>query len=103
MYAIVAHGNQQYKVEKDQVVEVDFFEAEPGSKFEFDRVLAVSDDKGFRLGTPVVKGAKVTAEILGEVQGPKIYIQKMRRRKNFRKRFGHRQSYVKVRISAIAG
>jgi large subunit ribosomal protein L21 len=101
MYAIVAHGNQQYKVEPDQVLEVDFFEAEPGSEFQFDRVLAFSDDKGFRLGTPTVAGIKVTAKVVEETKGPKLYIQKMRRRKNFRKRFGHRQKFVKVRVGAF--
>lgn len=103
MYAIVAHGNQQYKVAPDQVVEIDYFEAEAGSQIVFDRVLAYSDDKGFRLGQPTVSGVKVTAEVLGETQGPKIYIQKMRRRKNYRKRFGHRQKYVKVRVGSIGG
>ena len=101
MYAIVAHGNQQYKVEKDQILEVDFFEAEPGKEFQFDRVLAMSDDKGFRLGTPTVSGAKVTAKIIGATKGPKLFIQKMRRRKNYRRRTGHRQKYVKVQIAAI--
>jgi large subunit ribosomal protein L21 len=101
MYAIVAHGNQQYKVEPEQVLEIDYFEAEPGSEFKFDRVLAYSDDKGFRLGTPTVAGINVTAKVIEETKGPKIYIQKMRRRKNYRKRFGHRQKYVKVRVDSI--
>ena len=102
MYAIVVHGNQQYKIEPDQILEVDFFEAEPGADFQFDRILAYSDDKGIRLGTPTVSGVTITAQVVSETKGPKIYIQKMRRRKNFRKRFGHRQKYVKVRISSIA-
>lgn len=102
MYAIVAHGNQQYKVEPEQILEVDFFEAEPGTEFQFDRVLAYSDDKGFRLGTPNLTGVKVTAKVIAETKGPKIYIQKMRRRKNFRKRFGHRQKFVKVLVSNFA-
>lgn len=101
MYAIVAHGNQQYKVEKDQILEVDFFEAEAGKEFQFDRVLAVSDDAGFRLGMPTVPGAKVTAKIIGDTKGPKLVIQKMRRRKNYRRRTGHRQKFVKVQIAAI--
>jgi large subunit ribosomal protein L21 len=103
MYAIVAHGNQQYKIEPKQVLEVDYFEANPGDDFQFERVLAFSDDNGFRLGTPEVKGVKITAKVIGPTQGPKIYIQKMRRRKNYRKRFGHRQKFVKVVVSDIAG
>jgi large subunit ribosomal protein L21 len=102
MYAIVAHGNQQYKVEKDQVLEVDYFETEPGAEFKFDRVLAVSDGKTFQLGTPIVSGAKVTAKVIGETKGPKLYIQKMRRRKNYRRRTGHRQKFVKIQIADIA-
>ena len=101
MYAIVAHGNQQYKVEKDQILEVDFFEAEPGTELLFERVLALSDDNGFRLGTPTVSGVQVTAKIIEATKGPKLYIQKMRRRKNYRRRTGHRQKYVKVQIATI--
>lgn len=103
MFAIVSHGNQQYKVEPDQVLEVDLMDAQPGDEFKFERVLALSDDNGFRLGTPIVKGVTVTAKVLGETQGPKLYIQKMRRRKNYRRRTGHRQRYTKVQIASIAG
>ncbi len=103
MYAIVAHGNQQYKVEQDQFLEIDLDEGEPGADFTFDRVLAISDDNGFRLGQPVVAGASVSAKVIGVVQGDKIYIQKMRRRKNYRRRTGHRQQYLKVQIAAING
>lgn len=103
MFAIVSHGNQQYKVEPNQVLEVDLMDAEPGDEVKFDRVLALSDDNGFRLGTPTVKGVTVTAKVIGETKGPKIYIQKMRRRKNYRRRTGHRQRFTKVQIAGIAG
>ena len=103
MYAIVAHGNQQYKVEKDQFLEIDLDEGTPGEDFQFDRVLAISDDNGFRLGQPVLAGASVSAKVIGVVQGDKIYIQKMRRRKNYRRRTGHRQQYLKVQIASING
>ena len=101
-YAIVADGGRQFKVEAGQKVDIDFRDAEEGSTITFDRVLAVSDDSGFRLGTPTVEGAKVTAKVLGEAKGEKIYIQKFRRRKNSKRRTGHRQKYVRVEIEAIS-
>jgi large subunit ribosomal protein L21 len=100
-YAIIADGGRQYKVEAGQKLEIDYREAEAGSSLTFDRVLAISDDKGFRLGRPTIDGAKVTAKVLGEAKGDKIYIQKFRRRKNSRRRTGHRQQYVEVQIDQI--
>jgi large subunit ribosomal protein L21 len=103
MYAIVADGGRQYKVEEGQTLEIDFRELEAGSEFTFDRVLAVSDGDNFKLGSPTLSGAKVSAKVLGDSLGEKIYIQKFRRRKNSKRRTGHRQKYVKVQISSIAG
>ena len=80
-YAIIADGGRQYKVEPGQKLEIDYREAEAGSSITFDRVLAVSDDSGFRLGKPTVDGASVTAKVIGETKGDKVYIQKFRRRK----------------------
>ena len=103
MYAIVADGGRQYKVEEGQLLEIDFRELEDGADFTFDRVLAVSDGENFKLGQPTVDGASVTAKVVGETKGDKIYVQKFRRRKNSKRRTGHRQKYVQVRISSIAG
>lgn len=102
MYAIIADGGRQYKVEQGQTLEVDFRDAQPGEKLTFDRVLAVSDDDGFRLGQPQVDGASVSATVLEQTKGDKIYVQKFRRRKNSKRRTGHRQQYTKVRIEKIA-
>lgn len=102
MYAIVADGGRQYKVEEGQTLEIDFRELEAGSEFTFDRVLAVSDGEDFKLGSPTVSGATVTAKVVGNELGDKIYVQKFRRRKNSKRRTGHRQKYVKVQISTIA-
>ena len=66
-------------------------------------MLLVSGNEGVKLGKPAVKGASVAAEIVRQEMGDKIYIQKMRRRKNFRRRTGHRQMYTRVRIGAITG
>lgn len=102
MYAIISDGGHQYKVEEGQFLEIDFRSVEAGSEMTFDKVLAVSSDAGFKLGTPTVDGAKVTAKVIGETKGDKIYVQKFRRRKNSKRRTGHRQKYVKVQISSIA-
>ena len=98
----MADGGRQLKVEAGQKVDIDFREIEEGSTITFDRVLAVSDDNGFRLGTPTVEGATVTAKVLGEAKGEKLYIQKFRRRKNSKRRTGHRQKYVRIEIESIS-
>ena len=102
MYAIIADGGRQYKVEEGQTLEIDFREAKAGEKLTFDRVLAVSTDAGFKLGKPTVSGATVSAKVIGETKGEKIFVQKFRRRKNSKRRTGHRQKYVKVVIESIA-
>lgn len=104
MYAIIVDGGHQYKVEEGQTLEIDFREeAAPGSELVFDRVLAVSSEGNFRLGQPTVNGATVTASVVGETKGEKLVVQKLRRRKNSRRRTGHRQKYTLVKITKIAG
>ena len=103
MYAIVADGGRQYKVEEGQLLEIDFRELEEGADFTFDRVLAVSDGENFKLGSPTLSGASVKAKVIGDTKGDKIYVQKFRRRKNSKRRTGHRQKYVRVQISNISG
>jgi large subunit ribosomal protein L21 len=101
MYAIIADSGRQYKVEEGQELEIDYRELPPGSELAFERVLAVSGDEGLQLGQPAVEGVKVLAEVLGPTMGDKIYVQKFRKRKNSRRRTGHRQIYTKVRINKI--
>lgn len=101
MYAIIADSGRQYKVEQGQELEIDYRDIPQGETVTFDRVLAISGDEGLQLGKPVVDGASVMAEVVGPSKGPKIHIQKLRRRKNSRRRTGHRQLYTKVRISSI--
>lgn len=103
MYAIIADGGRQYKVEEGQTLDIDFREVEDGSELVFDRVLAISDGEKMNLGQPTVSGATVTANVVKEVKGDKVYPQLFRRRKNVRKRTGHRQKYIRVVISKIAG
>ncbi len=102
MYAIIADGGRQYKVEEGQELEVDYRDLPPGDQLTFGKVLAVSAGEGLKLGQPTVTGASVTAEVVGPALGEKIYIQKFSRRKNFRRRTGHRQIYTMVRINKIA-
>lgn len=103
MYAIIVDGGRQYKVEPGQELAIDYREAKAGEQVKFDRVLAVSDGSQLRLGKPTVEGAAVVAEVLGIQQGPKLTVQKLRRRKTYRSRTGHRQLFTKVRIGAIEG
>jgi large subunit ribosomal protein L21 len=101
MYAIIADGARQYRVEEGQEVVVDYRDLPPGEQVRFDQVLTVSGENGVQIGKPTVPGAVVTAEVVGAVQGEKLYIQKFRRRKNFRRRTGHRQIHTTVRIHKI--
>ncbi|MCX7413865.1 MAG: 50S ribosomal protein L21 [Planctomycetia bacterium] len=101
-YAIVADGGRQYRVSEGQVMEIDFRHLPAGSEVVFDEVLAVSKAGRLTLGTPMVKGATVKAEVIGLVQGTKIFVQKFARRKNYRRRTGHRSIATKVRIASIS-
>ncbi len=103
MYAIINDGNQQYKVREGQQLDIDYREdASSGESIVFERVLAVGGDDGLKLGKPTVSGASVTAEVVGVVQGDKVYVRKFRRRKNSRSRTGHRQIYTTVKIGTIS-
>jgi large subunit ribosomal protein L21 len=102
MYAIIAADGRQYKVSTGDEIQIDLRDgAQAGDAVTFDNVLLVSGEAGVKVGQPAVAGASVAAEVLQQEMGDKIYIQKMRRRKNFRRRTGHRQQYTRVRIGAI--
>lgn len=98
MQAIIDDRGRQYVVHDGDKILVDFMDgAEPGSGVVFDRVLAV--DTNF--GTPVLDGARVEAKVVEHVRSKKIYIQKFKRRKDYRRRNGHRQSYTQIQITGI--
>jgi large subunit ribosomal protein L21 len=102
VFAIIQSGGRQVKVTPGSVVEVDRFEAEPGTEVTIDRVLFLEKDGGEMMaGAPFVANAKVLGIVDGESRGPKIRIFKKRRRKGFRKTQGHRTTYTKVRITGI--
>ena len=101
MYAIFVDGGKQYRAEPGKEIDIDFRDSSEGDALEFPKVLAVGSDDGFTVGTPTVDGAMVKASVLGTKQAEKLYIQKFRRRKNSKRRTGHRQKYTRVRIESI--
>ena len=103
MYAIFIDGGRQYKVSEGQILDLDYRDVPAGEVLKLDRVLCVSNGSSVKLGGPNVAGALVSAEVIGPQKGEKIYIQKFRRRKNYRRRTGHRQLYTRVNISKIEG
>jgi len=91
----------QYRVEPDQTVRVDLLEAEPGSAIELNEVLLVGDGDKVKVGTPLVAGATVRAEVVGDIKGEKIIVFKYRNKKRYRRRTGHRQKYTHIKIREI--
>jgi large subunit ribosomal protein L21 len=101
MYAIFRAAGKQFRAEKGKTVRLPLMSAEAGAKVTFDEVLLSSDGRTITAGTPLVKGAKVMAEVVGEGKEPKIYVFKFKRRKNYRRKTGHRQGYTEVRITDL--
>jgi large subunit ribosomal protein L21 len=101
MYAIFRAAGKQFRAEKWKTLRLPLMSAEAGAKVTFDEVLLSSDGQTINAGTPLVKGAKVMAEVVGEGKEPKIYVFKFKRRKNYRRKTGHRQGYTEVRITDV--
>ncbi len=103
MYAVIEDSGQQFRVSEGDVLNIDLCNVDEEAKeVQFDRVLLVNDDKEVKVGTPLVAGAKVVAEILAPmVKGTKLHIYHWRRRKSSRKKTGHRQKFTRVRITKI--
>ncbi len=102
MYAVIASGGKQLKVQEQDIVTVERLEGEAGAKVAFSEVLAIGEGADLKVGTPTVAGAKVEAEIVEQLRGPKLITFKIKRRKGERKRKGHRQELTKVKITSIA-
>jgi large subunit ribosomal protein L21 len=102
MYAIVEIAGQQFKVAKDQKVYVHRLQEEEGAKVSFDKVLLLDSEGKVTIGAPAIKGAEVTAKILGHLKGDKVIVFKKKRRKGFRKKNGHRQFLTEIQIEGIA-
>ncbi len=103
MYAIIVDGGRQYRVEPGMVLDLDYRDLPAGENITISKVLCVGGDEGLKLGSPALDGAVVTASVLGLSQDKKLYIQKFRRRKHYKRRTGHRQMHTRVRIESITG
>ncbi len=101
MFAVIRTGGKQYKVASGDVIEVEKLEGEDGSTLTLDQVLMVFDGGNATVGTPLVAGATVTAELVRQARGPKIIIFKKKRRQNYRRKKGHRQDLTVLRITGI--
>jgi len=102
MYAVIVTGGKQYKVREGELLKVEKIEAAAGETLTFDRVLLVGKDEDIKIGTPVVEGAKVSAEVVSQGRHKKVRIIKFRRRKHHMKQQGHRQWFTEVKITGIA-
>lgn len=102
MYAIIQTGGKQYKVSEGTVLMVEKLEVEAGQQLTLDQVLMVGDDNGgFKIGDPLVAGAKVEAVVLEQGKHKKVVVYKYKKRKNYRKKQGHRQPFTKIKIEKI--
>lgn len=101
MYAIIDIAGKQYKVEKDRFVYAPLLDGKEGSKVNFENVLLLDSEGKVKVGTPTIKGVKVSAKILEHVQGDKVIVFKKKRRKGYKKKNGHRQQFSKILIEDI--
>ena len=100
-YAIFRALGKQFRAEKGKTLKLPLMVAEPGAKITFDEVLLSSDGTTITAGAPLVKGAKVLAEVVGHGKDEKLYVFKFKRRKNYRRKTGHRQKHTEVRITYV--
>lgn len=101
MYAIIETGGKQYRVKEGDILRIEKLAFEPGETLEFDSVLLVRDGDEIRIGNPILTGARVSAKVLAQGKGRKILVFKYKPKKNYRKRYGHRQPYTEIQIEKI--
>lgn len=103
MYAIIETGGKQYRVEKGDVIDVELVELKEkaDTNVEFQQVLFFNDGSNTKIGLPYIDKCSVQAELLGESKGPKVIAYKYKKRKNYRRKVGHRQKYSRVKITEI--
>lgn len=101
MYAVFQTGGKQFRAEPGDRVRVPSLDAEPGATITFDRVLLAADGSDVSVGAPVVEGAAVTAEVLRHGRDKKVIIFKRKRRKNYRRKKGHRQGFTEIRVNDV--
>jgi large subunit ribosomal protein L21 len=102
MYAVIKTGGKQHKVSEGDVIAIEKINGDKGDAVVFDQVLMVEKEGDIRVGRPVVEGAKVTGEILAQTKGDKLIVFKMKKRKGFHKKNGHRQQLTSMRIKEIS-
>ena len=102
MYAIIKTGGKQYKVSPGQTVKVELLEGNEGDKLELSDVLMVESDGDVKIGSPLLSGAKVVAEIVTQGRGKKVLVFKHKRRKSYRVLRGHRQSFTEIKVTEIS-
>ena len=102
MYAVLVTGGKQYRVAQGEKLRIEKLEVEVGSEIKFDNILMLGDSDGVKLGD-ALKGATVSAKVIGHGRADKVKIVKFRRRKHHRKQMGHRQHYTEIEITGIAG
>jgi large subunit ribosomal protein L21 len=102
MYAIIATGGKQIRVEEGRYVEIEMLGAEVDATVTFDQVLLVSKDGNITVGQPTVSGATVTGKVVRHGKGPKVIVYKMRPKKHYRRKRGHRQPFTRVMIESIS-
>ena len=103
MYAVIKTGGKQYRVAAGEKIKVEQIAADVGQEITFDQVLAVGNGGDLQIGAPLVSGASVVAKVVAHGKHDKVRIFKMRRRKHYQKRQGHRQQFTELQIGAIAG
>ena len=103
MYAVVRTGGKQVRVEPGQTVRVERLPGDVGSQVELGDVLLVGGGDQTRIGSPVLDGARVVGTITAQGRGPKVVVYKLKRRKNYRRKAGHRQAYTEIRVEEIQG
>ena len=101
MYAVIRTGGKQYKVAAGEKIKIEQIAADVGQEIVIDQVLAVGNGADLKVGTPLVAGANVQATVLAQGRHDKVRIFKMRRRKHYQKRQGHRQNFTEIQISAV--
>ncbi|MBS0626862.1 MAG: 50S ribosomal protein L21 [Verrucomicrobia bacterium] len=103
MYAIIETGGKQYRVEQNDIIDVELLDTAEDGKIEFKNVLFIGNGSDNKMGAPYLSEYAVKAELVGEVKGPKVVAFKYKKRKRYRRKVGHRQCYLRVKITEIAG
>ena len=103
MYAVVQTGGHQFRVQPEEKVRIPKVETPVGETLEFDRVLMIEDAGSVRVGTPILEGARVVAEVLSQGRDAKIIVFHKKKRKRYQKKNGHRQPFTEIRIQSIVG